>query len=111
MKKFLLLLIALLPLAVFAQSKPSEIYWLYYTPDSTAFMERVYEWGGYKDFYYYNDHTIWRANAEEKYRADYDRRCIERAKTLVFYTKEELEREPVKLKPGDTFNQARRKKD
>ncbi|MEE6208213.1 MAG: hypothetical protein VZR95_09195 [Alphaproteobacteria bacterium] len=110
MKKFLLLLIALLPLAVFAQSKPSEVYWLYYTPDSTAFMERVYEWGGYKDFYYYNDHTIMRANAPEKYRRRYDSSCMEYAKTLVFYTKKELEREPVKLKPGDTFNLNRRKK-
>ena len=36
---------------------------------------------------------------------------IEYAKTLVFYTKKDLERDPVRLKPGDTFNINRRKKD
>ena len=40
--------------------------------------------------------------------AKYDSSCIEYAKTLVFYTKKELERYPVKLKPGDTYNHARR---
>ncbi len=98
-------------MATMAQTQRSELYWLYYTPDSTAYVERVYEWGGYKDFYHYNDHTIWRANADEEHRADYDRRCIEYAKTLVFYTKKDLERDPVRLKPGDTFNINRRKKD
>ncbi len=44
----------------------------------------------------------------DEQRADYDRRCIERAKTLVFYTEEELKRYPVKLKPGDEYNRARR---
>ena len=103
-----MLLIAL-PMATMAQSKPSEVYWLYYTPDSTAYMEREFRYGGYEDTYHYNDNRIAREHMTDEQRADYDRRCIERAKTLVFYTKEELNHYPVKLKPGDKTNQEKRK--
>ena len=108
MKKFLFILFLVLPCVALAQSKPSECYWLYYTPDSTAYMEREFRYGGYEDSFHYNDNTDWRAHMTDEQRADYDRRCIERAKTLVFYTKEELNRYPVKLKPGDKYNQSRR---
>ena len=108
MKKFLLLSLLALPCLGTAQSKPSEFYWLYYTPDSTAYMEREFKYGGYQDSYHFVKHTDVRANMNDKEREDYDRRCIEYAKTLVFYTKKELERNPVKLKPGDKYNQSRR---
>ena len=98
-----------LPCLGMAQSKPSEFYWLYYTPDSTAYMEREFKYGGYQDSYHFIDHTVSRANMTDEQREDYDRRCLEYAKTIVFYTKKELERYPVKLKPGDTYNQERRK--
>lgn len=97
-----------LPCLVMAQNKPSEFYWLYYTPDSTAYMEREFKYGGYQDSYHFIDHTVSRANMTDEQREDYDRRCLEYAKTIVFYTKKELERYPVKLKPGDTYNQERR---
>ena len=109
MKKFLLLSLLALPCLGMAQSKPSEFYWLYYTPDSTAYMEREFKYGGYQDSYHFIDHTVSRANMTDEQREDYDHRCLEYAKTIVFYTKKELERYPVKLKPGDTYNQARRK--
>ena len=98
-----------LPCLGMAQSKPSEFYWLYYTPDSTAYMEREFKYGGYQDSYTFTKNTDARANMTDEQREDYDRRCLEYAKTLVFYTEKELDRYPVKLKPGDTYNQARRK--
>lgn len=52
MKKFLLLLIALLPLAVFAQSKHSEVFNYRETDDSICFTVREYKWGGYQDSIY-----------------------------------------------------------
>ena len=85
------------------------MYWLYYTPDSTAYVEREFRYGGYEDTYHYNDNRIAREHMTDEQREDFDRRCIEKAKTLVFYTKEELKRNPVKLKPGDKYNQSRRK--
>ena len=109
MQKIILLSLLALPYIASAQSKPSEFYWLYYTPDSTAYMEREFKYGGYQDSYHFVKHTDIRANMTEKEREDYDHRCIEYAKTLVFYTEKELDRNPVKLKPGDTYNQARRK--
>ena len=92
-----------------AQSKPSECYWLYYTPDSTAYMEREFIYGGYQDSYTFTKNTDARAKMTDEQRAKYDSSCVVYAKTLVFYTKKELERNPVKLKPGDTYNEARRK--
>ena len=109
MKKFLFILFLVLPCVAMAQSKPSELYWLYYTPDSCAYMEREFRYGGYEDSFHYTDHRIAREHMTDEQRADYDRRCIERAKTLVFYTKEELKRYPVKLKPGDKTNLEKRK--
>ena len=109
MKKFLLLSLLSLPCFAMAQSKPSEFYWLYYTPDSTAYMEREFKYGGYQDHYHFINHSDARAKMTDEQRAKYDSSCVEYAKTLVFYTKKELERNPVKLKPGDTYNQARRK--
>jgi hypothetical protein len=108
MERFILLLFWILPCIAVAQSKPSELYWLYYTPDSCAYMEREFKYGGYQDSFTYSNNVIWRAHMTDEQRADYDRRCIERAKTLVFYTEEELKRYPVKLKPGDEYNRARR---
>jgi len=108
MERFFLLLFWILPCIAVAQSKPSELYWLYYTPDSCAYMEREFRYGGYEDSFHYNDNTDWRAHMTDEQRAKYDSSCIEYAKTLVFYTKKELERYPVKLKPGDKYNQSRR---
>lgn len=108
MKKFLFILLLVLPCITMAQSKPSELYWLYYTPDSTAYMEREFKYGGYEDTFYYNKYCTRRAHMTDEQRTKYDSSCIEFAKTLVFYTKKELERYPVKLKPGDTYNIARR---
>lgn len=108
MKRSILLLFLALPCIAVAQSKPSECYWLYYTPDSTAYMEREFRYGGYEDVFYYSDNRLARKHMTDEQRAKYDSSCIEYAKTLVFYTKKELERYPVKLKSGDTYNQARR---
>ena len=108
MKRFIIMLLIALPMATMAQTQPSELYWLYYTPDSTAYMEREFRYGGYEDTFYYNKYCTRRAHMTEEQRTKYDSSCIEFAKTLVFYTKKELERYPVKLKPGDTYNIARR---
>ena len=102
-----MLLIAL-PMATMAQTQHSELYWLYYTPDSTAYMEREFRYGGYEDTFYYSNNRMAREHMSDERRAKYDSSCIEYAKTLVFYTKKELECYPVKLKPGDTYNIARR---
>jgi hypothetical protein len=108
MKRFIIMLLIALPMATMAQTQPSELYWLYYTPDSCAYMEREFRYGGYEDSFHYNDETDRRAHMTDEQRAKYDSSCIEYAKTLVFYTKKELERYPVKLKPGDKYNQSRR---
>ena len=110
MKKFLFLAFFCLPCLAEAQSKPSEFYWLYYTPDSCAYMEREFKYGGYQDHFTYSNNVDRRKEMTEVQRADYDRRCIEYAKTLVFYSMEELNRCPVKLKPGDKTNQEKRKR-
>jgi len=108
MKRFVIMLLIALPMATMAQTQHSELYWLYYTPDSTAYMEREFRYGGYEDTYHYDDNRIAREHMTDEQRAKYDSSCIEHAKTLVFYTEKELERYPVKLKPGDTYNHARR---
>lgn len=101
MKKFLTLVIACLPLMTLAQGKPSEIYYLYKTPDSTAWMVREYRYGGYEDSFTFINDSIRRSNMSEEQRRRYDSLTIEDAKLHTYYTREELSRCPVVIKPGD----------
>lgn len=106
MKKFLLLSLLALPCLASAQRQYSEYYWIYYTVDSSLYVEREFKYGGYQD---YVNRTILidrRAAMDDSTRANYDKRRAEFAKTLVFYTWKEIERNPVRLKPGDDFNKA-----
>ncbi len=89
-----------------AQRQYREYYWVYYTVDSSLFVEREFKYGGYQDYVHRDILTDRRAAMDDSTRANYDKRRAEFAKTLVFYTWKEIERNPVRLKPGDDFNKA-----
>ena len=108
MKRFVLLLLVLLPCIAVAQRQYTEYYWVYYTVDSSLYVEREFKYGGYQDYIRRDILTNKRARMDDSSRADYDRRRAEFAKTLVFYTWKEIERNPVQLKQGDWFNKEAR---
>ena len=109
MKKFLLLLIALLPLAVFAQRQYREMYWLYYNLEGSAYIERSFKYGGYTDKLVESKTEYYRSTLSDSAKVAYDKKRMDFAKTIVFYTREEIERRPVKLKPKDWYNKAVRR--
>lgn len=108
MKKFLLLSFLVLPCLASAQRQYREYYWVYYAVDSSLYVEREFKYGGYQDYIWHTDLTDRRAAMDDSTRAAYDKRRAEFAKTLVFYTWKEIERNPVRLKPGDWFNKEAR---
>ena len=108
MKKFLFILFLVMPCIAVAQRQYTEYYWVYYTVDSSLYVEREFKYGGYQDYIRRDILTNKRARMDDSSRADYDRRRAEFAKTLVFYTWKEIERNPVRLKQGDWFNKEAR---
>ena len=108
MKKFLLMLFLVLPCITMAQRQYREYYWVYYAVDSSLFVEREFKYGGYQDYVRRTILTEKRARMDDSSRAAYDKERAEFAKTLVFYTWKEIERNPVRLKQGDWFNKEAR---
>ena len=108
MKKFLFILFMALPCITMAQRQYTEYYWVYYTVDSSLFVEREFKYGGYQDYVHRNILTATRARMDDSTRAAYDKERAEFAKTLVFYTWKEIERNPVRLKQGDWYNKEER---
>ena len=111
MKKILFIsFLALLPAFSFAQRQYTEMYWLYYNLEGSAYIERSFKYGGYTDKLCEYSTKYYRESLKsDSARAEYDRKRLEHAKTLVFYTEEEIERGPVKLKPKDWYNKAVRR--
>ena len=108
MKKIILLSLLALPYIASAQRQYSEYYWVYYTVDSSLYVEREFKYGGYQDYVQRTILTERRAAMDDSTRVEYDKRRAEFAKTLVFYTWKEIERNPVRLKQGDWFNKESR---
>ena len=106
MKKFLVILLILLPITVLAQRQYREMYWLYYNLEGSAYIERSFKYGGYEDKLIRSTTESYRAYLSDSARIEYDRQRMEFAKTLVFYTEDEIKRGPVKLKPKDWYNKA-----
>ena len=50
MKKIILLSLLALPYIASAQRQYSEYYWVYYTVDSSLYVEREFKYGGYQDY-------------------------------------------------------------
>jgi len=109
MKKFLLTLLVLLPLSLFAQRQYREMYWLYYNLEGSAYIERSFKFGGYEDKLIRSTTEYYRSSLSDSARVEYDKKRMEFAKTLVFYTEKEIEKGPVKLKPKDWYNKAVRR--
>ena len=103
------LIFSLLPVSAFAQREYHERYWLYYDSEGSAYVERYFKYGGYEDKVFINKIEHYRSTLSDSARVAYDRERMEFAKTLVFYTKGEIERGPVKLKPKDWYNKAVRR--
>lgn len=108
MKKLLSMLFIMLPFLSFAQRQWSEMYWLYFTLDSSAYVERDFKYGGYSDSYHNYDCRDYKAQLSDSARIAYEKERMEQLKHMVFYTKEEIKRGPVRLKPNDVYNKALR---
>lgn len=108
MKRLILLFFLALPCIAVAQRQYREYYWVYYAVDSSLVVEREFKYGGYQDYICRTILTDRRARMDDSSRAAYDRKRAEFAKTLVFYTWKEIERNPVRLKQGDWFNKEAR---
>ena len=103
------LIFSLLPISAFAQRQYREMYWLYYNLEGSAYVERSFKYGGYEDKIIRSTTEYYRSSLSDSARVEYDKKRIEFAKTLVFYTEKEIDKGPVKLKAKDWYNKAVRR--